>query len=84
MGRADVSEAVEAPQHEDTDDDDGCEGASEAEGEFAACALWGAEDLPADEQQEHGSEENPGVLGGEKKTGGDAGEQQAEKLVGFL
>ena len=38
-----------------------------------AGAFGGAEDLPADEKQEHGGEENAGVLGGEQQTGGDAG-----------
>ena len=78
-GARGVAKAVEAPQHEDTDDDDGREGSAEAEGKFAAGAFGGGEDLPADEQQEHGGQENAGVFGGEEEAAGDAGQQQAEE-----
>jgi hypothetical protein len=78
-GAGGVTESIEAPQHEDGDYGDGREGSSKAKGKFGAGGFWGAEDLPGDEEQEHGSQEDAGVLGGEKEAGGDAGEEKAEK-----
>jgi hypothetical protein len=78
-GAGGVTESIEAPQHEDGDYGDGREGSSKAKGKFGAGGFWGAEDLPGYEEQEHGSQEDAGVLGGEKEAGGDAGEEKAEK-----